>query len=368
MILTGQEIKNRLGKEIVISPFDESSLNPNSYNLRIHNELLVYTEDILDPYKQNKYKKIIIPDEGLVLQPNVLYLFRTVEYTETHGFVPIVHGRSSLARLGVSVHVTGGFGDIGFCGYWTLQLKVSQKTRIYPGMKICQIYYQSVLGDIIEYNSNKYQNNSGIQLSKLYLEREKNEMNEKASLLYSQFIAKPYKCVAATLSLALYNLSSIRIEQDEIASSLGLKVPSRDVKENSNEQYTDDINDIGIEIHEEALKKWLDVKRLAVEVSYEEGCKIAEIGFEDKIARLLKANYQLIVLYSYGELVFQRELADLGHASVILDIDKANDFIKIFDPGPTNAGIKKISTLRLYDAMRFKGGLLELKKYEVTSI
>ncbi len=48
MILTGQEIKNRLNKDIIINPFNEDQLNPNSYNMRLHNELLIYTDDILD--------------------------------------------------------------------------------------------------------------------------------------------------------------------------------------------------------------------------------------------------------------------------------------------------------------------------------
>jgi dCTP deaminase len=51
MILSGKEIKNKLGKEIIIEPFNEKQLNPNSYNLRLHNELLVYDEEILDMKK-----------------------------------------------------------------------------------------------------------------------------------------------------------------------------------------------------------------------------------------------------------------------------------------------------------------------------
>ena len=48
MILSGHEIKAQLGGNIVIDPFDEGQLNPNSYNLRLHNELLVYEEIVLD--------------------------------------------------------------------------------------------------------------------------------------------------------------------------------------------------------------------------------------------------------------------------------------------------------------------------------
>ena len=41
MILSGREILRHMGKEIVIDPFDEKRLNPNSYNLTLHDELLI---------------------------------------------------------------------------------------------------------------------------------------------------------------------------------------------------------------------------------------------------------------------------------------------------------------------------------------
>ena len=48
MILSGQMIKKNLGGKIIIDPFDEKALNPNSCNLKLHNELLIYDEEILD--------------------------------------------------------------------------------------------------------------------------------------------------------------------------------------------------------------------------------------------------------------------------------------------------------------------------------
>ncbi len=48
MILSGKEILRHLGKEIIIEPFDPSRINPNSYNLSLANELLVYETDLLD--------------------------------------------------------------------------------------------------------------------------------------------------------------------------------------------------------------------------------------------------------------------------------------------------------------------------------
>ncbi len=187
MILTGEEIKAQLGKNIIIDPFDERLLNPNSYNLRLHNELLVYEEIVLDMKRPNRFRRYTIPPEGFVLSPNQLYLGRTLERTETHNFVPMLEGRSSVGRLGLFVHVTAGFGDVGFCGYWTLEMFAVQPVRIYPGVPICQIFYHTVKGKIREYDSDKYQHNADIQPSLLY----KDFQHERQPLLPFPHGAEP---------------------------------------------------------------------------------------------------------------------------------------------------------------------------------
>lgn len=170
MILTGQEIRKQLGNDIIIDPFNEKQLNPNSYNLCLHDELLVYEEIVLDMRRPNRLRRYTIPPEGFVLNPNQLYLGRTIERIETHNFVPMVEGRSSIGRLGLFVHCASGFGDIGFCGYWTLQIFAVQPVRVYPGVPICEIFYHAVDGDITEYRSDKYQDNQDIQPSLIYKE------------------------------------------------------------------------------------------------------------------------------------------------------------------------------------------------------
>jgi len=114
MILSGKEILLNIGNEIKIDPFDKKKINPNSYNLSLHDELVVYDMRPLDMKKNNKTKNIKIPDRGLVLKPGRLYLGRTIEHTETHNLVPMIEGRSSVGRLGIFVHITAGFGDVGF--------------------------------------------------------------------------------------------------------------------------------------------------------------------------------------------------------------------------------------------------------------
>lgn len=168
MILSGQEIKKKLNNEIIIEPFSERQLNPNSYNLCLHHELLLYTASTLDMKSSNPVAPLQIPAEGLLLQPHTLYLGRTVEYTKTNSYVPMIEGRSSIGRLGLFIHVTAGFGDVGFAGFWTLEMFCIQPIKIYAGVEICQIFYHTIEGEYVPYTSNKYQNNVGIQPSLLY--------------------------------------------------------------------------------------------------------------------------------------------------------------------------------------------------------
>lgn len=172
MILTGNQIKwAREHDYLSISDWDEKRLNPNSYNLRLADELMVYENPsviaalmghkpseydadqetmrpiTLDMKKEMATTSFWMPKEGVTLLPGILYLGRTMEYTETHKFVPMLEGRSSVGRLGISIHSTAGFGDIGFCGYWTLEISCVQPVRIYPGVEICQIYYHTIAPD-----------------------------------------------------------------------------------------------------------------------------------------------------------------------------------------------------------------------------
>jgi len=173
MMLSGLEIAAKMGGEINIEPYNPAQLGPNSYNLRLHEDLLIYDEDILDMKRPNKTRALTIPPEGLVLLPGRLYLGRTIEHTTTNGYVPMLEGRSSIGRLGLFVHVTAGFGDVGFSGFWTLEIHCIHPIRIYAGTEVCQIYYHKIEGAYETYKSSKYQDNKGIQPSLLYMDFEK---------------------------------------------------------------------------------------------------------------------------------------------------------------------------------------------------
>ena len=109
MILSGREIARQVEQgNIFIDPFDPQKVNPNSYNLSLHNELLVYQDGVLDMKKPNPTSILTIPQEGFQLEPGRLYLGRTREFTSTSKFVPMLEGRSSTGRLGLCIHVTAG--------------------------------------------------------------------------------------------------------------------------------------------------------------------------------------------------------------------------------------------------------------------
>ena len=175
MILSGKEIKKQVKEgSIAIDPFTDEQINPNSYNLRLHPDLLVYDNDILDMREKNSASPLVIPEDGLLLEPHKLYLGRTVERTSTDKYVPMLEGRSSVGRLGLFIHITAGFGDIGFEGFWTLEIFCVQPIRIYSGLEICQIFYHTIDGDFDLYRSKKYQSNKGVQPSMLYKDFEEN--------------------------------------------------------------------------------------------------------------------------------------------------------------------------------------------------
>ncbi|NVO85769.1 dCTP deaminase [Hymenobacter terrestris] len=155
MILSDQQILAEMERgTIVIEPYERSCLGTNSYDVHLGRYLATYRDAVLDARKHNKIDVFEIPAEGFVLQPGILYLGVTEEYTETHAHVPFLEGKSSVGRLGIDIHATAGKGDIGFCNTWTLEISVSMPVRIYHGMPVGQLIYFTVEGEVENlYNS-----------------------------------------------------------------------------------------------------------------------------------------------------------------------------------------------------------------------
>ena len=156
MILSDKRILDEVAKRhIVIRPFRRECLGTNSYDVHLGPYLATYVDGALDARQANAIEEFRIPKNGFVLVPGQLYLGVTAEYTETHGFVPFLEGKSSVGRLGIDIHSTAGKGDEGFCNYWTLEMSVKVPVRIYRGMPIGQLIYFEISGPVERSYSNK---------------------------------------------------------------------------------------------------------------------------------------------------------------------------------------------------------------------
>jgi dCTP deaminase len=168
MILTGPEIIRQHGLGAIrIDPFSVDQVNPNSYNFRLGRTVKVYKNDLLDPKVKQQTVSIDIPDDGLVVDSHRIYLAHTEEVMGSDHFVPIIHGRSSTARIGLFVHITADLIDIGSYNQWTLQLHAVQPVRIFRGMLIGQVTFWCVKGDISLY-AGRYQGARGPRESESY--------------------------------------------------------------------------------------------------------------------------------------------------------------------------------------------------------
>jgi dCTP deaminase len=152
--------------DITIDPFNREQLNPASYDLTLGSEVKVYADwvegdwnppntQVLIPNAKvldikNELKTITLnltPDDGMVLYPQIGYLMHTQERVCSLKYNPVLDGKSSIARLFIQVHAAG-YGDIGFDGNYTLEVTVVHPIRVYPGMRIAQMRFHTISGDV----------------------------------------------------------------------------------------------------------------------------------------------------------------------------------------------------------------------------
>ncbi|MEW2582921.1 dCTP deaminase [Streptomyces virginiae] len=152
MILTGSAIRDAVeAGSITIDPFDPAMLNPNSYNYRLGTTMKVLASRPADPRCEPETAPLVLPAEGYVLEPGVVYLGATVERIGSKDNVTSLIGRSSLGRLGCFLQISADLGQLGAEHCWTLEVTVVQRLKVYPGMKIGQVSFWRPVGDHMPY-------------------------------------------------------------------------------------------------------------------------------------------------------------------------------------------------------------------------
>ena len=156
-ILSDKTIKEYLEEgKIVIDPLkDEQQIQPSSVDMRLGDEFKVF-KVIRKPYIDPKDEEDIaeymesstVPEgEAFIIHPNEFALDTTQEYVKVpDDLVARVEGRSSMGRLGVTMHVTAGYVDPGFEGRITLEISNigAMPVALYPGQRVCQLVFETM--------------------------------------------------------------------------------------------------------------------------------------------------------------------------------------------------------------------------------
>lgn len=170
MMLSHQSIRRYIqGRTILVSPLPtDEQFQPCTLDLRID-------IDSLQPKVVIESGRINPSFDRVVIEPSRLYLACTKERI---GLPPNLAGqlmgRSSLARLGLVVHQTGGFIDPGFVGNITLEISsVDRPVTIVRDQRICQLGFYLLDEPTVSPYRGKYQGNTGVQESRVHLDVER---------------------------------------------------------------------------------------------------------------------------------------------------------------------------------------------------
>ena len=149
-MLTNKEIKKQidLGNVQIDNMLDNALDKPNSCRITLSDELYFYDYMVVDTkesyeYQEevfkgviNKLRKTRIPKSGMLLEPHKVYLAKTNENIKTKGYIPVMHGRTSLSLLGLSIELTSGYGTDNYDGPFLLSIICTKPTIIYPNIEV----------------------------------------------------------------------------------------------------------------------------------------------------------------------------------------------------------------------------------------
>lgn len=150
---------------IVIDPFNEKQLGPNSYDICLGEYF--YRQKIASLLSHYLVEERIITVSSIwdtnEIQEKDYFLIKTQEYVlastkerigAQNGYSTLLLTRSTVGRQGVQVCASAGLGDVGFINIWTLMIhNISQQDLYLPiNMRIAQIVFFKVEGADVKYS------------------------------------------------------------------------------------------------------------------------------------------------------------------------------------------------------------------------
>lgn len=126
----------------------------------------------------------VAPDEPFIMQPGDFALASTMERLELpDDLLGRLEGRSSIARLGITVHSTAAVFEPGWIGTATMELSNLGRMAValYPGMRICAFSFEQVSSPVMTPYRKKAHNKYAGQITpraSLLSEENRRSMNE----------------------------------------------------------------------------------------------------------------------------------------------------------------------------------------------
>lgn len=177
-MLSNVEIREAIESgEIRIEPFRPANVQPASYDLTLGRGFTMFYEEsgcgLVDPFHEDTYPRHFDSrgDGFCVPAKRGFTLGHTVEVvTLGDGVSSQVGGKSSLARLGLEVHLTAGHIDPGFSGSITLEIVNNGPSPIWltAGMPIGQITFTRLGTPANPPYAGKYIGAASVQTSRYY--------------------------------------------------------------------------------------------------------------------------------------------------------------------------------------------------------
>lgn len=149
MLLVDRQICKYINKgKISILPYFYECIQPNSYDVRLGHNYRIFdsdNNDIVDLAESCSYPKSkMVSADTMIIKPHEFMLAETFEKVSLPDNIScLLEGRSSFARLGLSIHQTGGWIDAGFTGTITLELynASNRPIMLYSGTRIGQLLF-----------------------------------------------------------------------------------------------------------------------------------------------------------------------------------------------------------------------------------
>lgn len=150
LVRTGKIVCYRNEERIGV---DDLTINSNSINVSLSPFVLAPSYPMeIDLHDPSTLSWVESTFSEFHLAPGKFYLMSVQERFEFKSkllrllFAPMIEGRSTIARCGVSAHECAGYGDVGFDGAFTLEVSSKLPVVLRPGDEIAQVYFIFVLG------------------------------------------------------------------------------------------------------------------------------------------------------------------------------------------------------------------------------